>query len=130
MSVYETTQQAEAVFGALFTILVADEAASASMRDNGLTVRMVHTKPDCVLHVSAEQVRTGDDAPEEASVTIKMSCDTAHQLWLGNLMLPTAIATRKVRIRGKVSKVLELVPILQPAFDRYPELAGASGVAA
>jgi putative sterol carrier protein len=130
MSVYDTTEQAEHVFGELFNILIADATASASMRDNDLTVRLVHTKPDCVIYVSSDAVILGQDAPEQASVTIKMSCDTAHKLWLGNLMLPTAIATAKVRIRGKVSKVLELVPVLQPAFDRYPELAGASGVAA
>jgi putative sterol carrier protein len=71
----------------------------------------------------------GEEAPESASITIKMSCDTAHALWMGTLMMPTAVATGKVRIRGKVSKVIEFVPILQPAFDRYPEIAAASGVA-
>lgn len=130
MPKYETTEQAEHVFGQMFRILVEDEAANASLRENDLTVRLVHTKPDCIIHVSQDQVLLGDDAPEQASVTIKMSCDTAHKLWLGTLMLPTAIATGKVRIRGKVSKVLELVPILQPAFDRYPELSAESGVAA
>jgi hypothetical protein len=48
---------------------------------------------------------------------------------MGTLMMPTAVATGKVRIRGKVAKVIEFVPILQPAFDRYPEIAASSGVA-
>jgi putative sterol carrier protein len=78
--------------------------------------------------MSADQVLIGDDVPDSSTVTIKMSCDTAHALWSGTLMMPTAIATGKVRIRGKVSKVLELVPVLQPAFDRYPQIAAAHGV--
>lgn len=130
MPKYETTAQAEHVFGELFRILVADEAAFASLRENDLTVRLVHTKPDCQVYVAESGVLLGDDVPDSAAVTIKMSCDTAHKLWLGTLMLPTAIATGKVRIRGKVAKVLELVPILQPAFDRYPELSATSGVPA
>lgn len=128
MPVFPSTEAASAVFGELFAILSRQDSFTARMRDNGLTVRMNHIKPDCVIWVSADEMRTGDEAPEEAVITIKMSCDTAHALWLGKLMMPAAIATGKVRIRGKVAKVLELVPILKPAFDRYPEIAAAHGL--
>ncbi|HEX4725714.1 MAG TPA: SCP2 sterol-binding domain-containing protein [Pseudonocardiaceae bacterium] len=128
MSAYETTEQANTVFGELFEILVKDENFTTKLRDNGLTVRLLHTKPDCVIFVSPDGVSVGEDAPDEATITIKMSCDTAHTLWLGKLMMPTAVATGRVRIRGKVAKVLELVPILRPAFDRYSEIAAAHGI--
>lgn len=130
MPLYETTEQAEHVFGTLFKILVEDDNFTERLRESGLTVRLIHKKPDCTIFVSPDEVLIGDEAPENAAITIKMSCDTAHQLWMGTLMMPTAVATGKVRIRGKVAKVIELVPILQPAFDRYPEIAAESGVAA
>jgi putative sterol carrier protein len=129
MSAYDTTEKANAVFGELFHILIQDENFTTRLRESALDVRLIHTKPDCKVYVSPDEVLVGDDVPESAAITIKMSCDTAHKLWLGTLMMPTAIATGKVRIRGKVSKVIELVPILQPAFDRYPQLARESGVA-
>lgn len=129
MAMYETTEQAEHVFGQLFKILVEDENFTSRLRESGLTVRLLHKKPECNIFVSPDEVLIGE-IPDSSAITIKMSCDTAHQLWMGNLMMPTAVATGKVRIRGKVSKVIELVPILQPAFDRYPEIAAASGVAA
>jgi putative sterol carrier protein len=127
MPVYETSAQANEVFGELFRILVADETVQARLRESNLSVRLIHTKPDSQIYVSADQLIVGDDVPETATITIKMSSDTAHALWLGKLMMPTAIATGKVRIRGKVAKVIELVPILQPAFDRYPEIAANAG---
>lgn len=129
MPMYETTQQAEQVFGTLFRILAKDEAFTARLRESGLTVRLLQKKPDCTIFLSPDGVVVGDQAPENAAITIKMSCDTAHALWMGTLMMPTAVATGRVRIRGKVAKVLEFVPILQPAFDRYPEIAAASGIA-
>lgn len=129
MAVYETTEQAEQVFGELFNILIADETFAARLRDSGLTARLIHSKPECSIFISPDEVLFGDAIPD-AAITIKMSCDTAHSLWMGTLMMPTAVATGKVRVRGKVSKVIEFVPILQPAFDRYPQIAAASGVVA
>ena len=130
MTVYDTTDQAEQVFGSLFRILAEDEAFTTRLRDSGLTVRLLQSKPDCAIFLSPDGVVVGDQAPADAAITIKMSCDTAHALWTGALMMPTALATGRIRIRGKVAKVLEFVPILQPAFDRYPEIAAASGIAA
>jgi putative sterol carrier protein len=128
MPVYETTEQAEHVFGELFRILLEDETFTSQLRETGLTAKLVHKKPECTIFLSPDEVLIGDEAPETASITIKMSCDTAHALWMGTLMVPSAVATGKLRIRGKVSKVIEFVPILQPAFDRYPEIAATSGV--
>lgn len=129
MSTYDSSEKAYKVFGQLFEILVADPTFTERLRETNLDVRLVHTKPDCLIYVSPDEVRYGDEVPEKAAITIKFSCDTAHKLWMGTLMMPTAVATGKVRIRGKVAKVIELVPILQPAFDRYPEIAAANGIA-
>jgi hypothetical protein len=57
-----------------------------------------------------------------------MSSDTAHRLWMGTLTMPLALATGKVRVKGSVAKVVEFVPMLQPAFDRYPAIAEAEGL--
>ncbi|WP_046728018.1 SCP2 sterol-binding domain-containing protein [Streptomyces humi] len=128
MAVFESTEVAERVFGTLFEILLKDEQFTSQLRAGDMSILLTQTNPDCVLHVSADALTVGADAPEQATIRIKMSSDTAHQLWLGKLMMPTAIATGRVRIRGKVARVLELVPILRPAFDRYPELAEKEGL--
>ena len=66
--------------------------------------------------------------PYPPSITIQMSCTSADALWSGRLLMPIALATRKIKISGSVAKVIEFVPMLQPAFDRYPQIAAAAGV--
>ncbi|MEU7059276.1 SCP2 sterol-binding domain-containing protein [Streptomyces sp. NPDC046197] len=130
MATFSSGETAAEVFGRLFTVLLEDEEFVARARREELTVRLVHTRPDCQIFVSPQGVVIGEEAPQSAAITLKMSCDTAHELWMGRLMVPVAIATGRLRIRGKVAKVLELVPMLRPAFDRYPHIAAASGVGA
>ncbi len=126
--VYQTREQAVPVFAGLFQILIDDPDIVARMRAASLTVRMIQTKPDFQLHVSPDGVRVDDDV-SPAAITIKMSCDTADQLWGGRLLMPLALATGRVRVRGSLARVLEFVPLLQPAFDRYPALAAAAEAA-
>ncbi|MFJ8977421.1 hypothetical protein [Streptomyces sp. NPDC102282] len=130
MTVFTSSDMAYDVFGRLFGVLLEDEQFVEKARREGLSVQLVHTRPDCRIFVSSEGVLLGDEPPHKAAITLKMSCDTAHALWLGRLLVPAAIATGKVRIRGRISKVLELVPMLQPAFDGYPTIAAESGVGA
>jgi putative sterol carrier protein len=127
MPAYTSRDQAVSVFAHLFEILLEDDGFAAIVRDEGLTVRFVHTKPDFELFVDSSGVRV-DDCPAEATLSIKMSCDTADALWAGRLLMPIAVATGRIRIKGSVSKVIEFVPLLHPAFDRYPALASAAGV--
>jgi putative sterol carrier protein len=130
MTVFSSSEMASEVFGRLFGVLLEDEQFVEKARKEALSVQLVHTKPDCRIFVSSEGVVLGDDVPFKAAITLRMSCDTAHALWSGRLLVPAAIATGKVRIRGRIAKVLELVPMLQPAFDSYPTIAAESGVGA
>ncbi len=127
MTVFESKEQAVGVFTQLFEILLQDEAFSNRMRDGGLSLRLVQSKPDFVLHISENGVQL-DDTTTPAALTIKMSSDNAHALWAGQLLMPLALATGKIRVRGSVTKMLEFQPLLQPAFDRYPQIANEAGV--
>lgn len=128
MSVFPSGEKADAVFGRLFTVLLEDEQFVEKARKESLSVQLVHSRPDCRIFVSPDGVVVGDEAPFKPAITLKMSCDTAHALWLGRLPVPAAIATGKLRIRGRIAKVLELVLLLQPAFDRYPDIAADAGI--
>jgi putative sterol carrier protein len=129
MSTFDSAAQAERVFTSLFNILLEDDRFVSRVRQSNLSLQLIHTDPDVNLYVDAESgVRTGQQLP--ASIRIKMSSDTAHRLWMGKLMMPVALATGKVRVKGSVARVMEFVPLLQPAFDRYPAIAAAEGLVA
>lgn len=127
MPVFESSEKAEHVFSGLFSILLKDDTFTQRMRDSGISLHLIQVKPDVELSVTPDGVTAGPP-PQPAAIRIKMSCDTAHDLWLGKLLMPVALATGKVRIKGNVAKVLEFVPLLRPAFDRYPEIAKAEGL--
>ena len=127
MPAYTSREQAVSVFSQLFEIMLEDDAFQAIVRDEALSVRFVHTQPDFELYVDASGVRI-DGPPAVTTLAIRMSCDTADALWSGRLLMPIAVATGKIRIKGSVAKVIEFVPLLRPAFDRYPSLAAAAGI--
>lgn len=127
MAVFQTSEQAARVFTQLFETLIKDEGFAQRMRDAKISLHLIQVRPEFELFVTPDQVLAGPpDRP--AAIRIKMSCDTAHSLWLGKLVMPVALATGKVRIKGSVAKVLEFVPLLHPAFDRYPEIVRAENL--
>ena len=127
MPAYTSKAQAIEVFSQLFHILLEDDDFARLVRGQAMSVRFVHTKPEFELLVDSGGVRV-DAPPAPTTLMIKMSCDTADALWSGRLLVPIAVATGKIRIKGSVAKVIEFVPLLRPAFDRYPSLAAAAGV--
>ncbi len=129
MSAFTTKEQAVSVFTRLFEIMLEDETFTHTVRSQNLSVLFLHDDLGFTLFVDGSGVYV-DHAPHAPAITIKMTTDVADALWAGRLLMPMALATRKIRVKGKVSKVIEFVPLLQPAFDQYPSIAAAAGVGA
>ncbi len=129
MSAFTSKAQAASVFTRLFEILLEDDRFATTVRAEHLSVQFFHSAPDLTVFVDADGVWI-DETPRPPAISIKMSCDNADSLWAGRLLMPMAIATGKIRIKGSVAKVIEFVPLLQPAFDRYPAIAADAGVGA
>ena len=127
MPAFSSKEQAASVFTTLFEILLEDDRFSTTVRNEGLTVLFKHSDPDMTVYLDADGVYV-DEVPNAPAITIQMSCTTADALWAGRLLMPIALATRKIKISGSVAKVIEFVPMLQPAFDRYPQIAADAGV--
>ena len=124
---FSSKDQAASVFSTLFGILFEDDRFVSTVRTENLTVLFKHSDPELTLYLDADGVYV-DEVPNAPAITIQMSCTTADALWAGRLLMPIALATRKIRISGSVAKVIGFVPMLQPAFDRYPQIAADAGV--
>lgn len=129
MGAFTSKDQAASVFTTLFEILLDDERFASTVRREQLSVQFHHSAPDLTVFVNADGVWV-DEAPSAPTIAIKMSCDSADALWSGRLLMPIALATGKIRIKGSVAKVIEFVPLLQPAFDQYPTIAAGAGIGA
>lgn len=54
-------------------------------------------------------------------ITMQMKGDIAHKFWLRGLNLPKAMAFGQIVVKGPVHKIFELLPLMEPAQDVYPE---------
>lgn len=127
MSAFTSKDQAVSVFTRLFEIMLEDETFSQAVNSQNLSVLFLHDDLGFTVFVNGQGVYV-DERPHDPAITIKMTTDVADALWAGRLLMPMALATRKIRVKGRVSKVIEFVPLLQPAFDQYPAIAAAAGV--
>ena len=81
-------------------------------------------RPECLVRLSppylapAIRVKT----VVKPIVEMAMKADVAHDFWLGKVNVPFAIVSGKIMARGPVAKALQLLPVIKPAFDIYPNV--------
>lgn len=125
----ETAKAAEAaefaadVLAKLFAELSADQEFVNDLTSAGVTMLFVISAPDTQIFVSPGSVLVDPPQQQRATHTFVMSAATSHELWSGRLSFAAAVNHGRLRIYGPVAKVLELMPILAPVFERYSEFA-------
>lgn len=115
--------------------LVADDAIGASFMKAGASFRIIHAEPEAtfVLDATGGSVRLlhGEEAGSfDADVDLVMAAEDGHRFWLGRLNLPMSLARKKVKVTGGVTRLLGLIPALQPAYAMYADYLAAEGIAA
>jgi putative sterol carrier protein len=58
-------------------------------------------------------------AGAKSTVRLRMSSDNSNRFWQGKLNFTLAMAQRKVKLDGKRSVALKLLPLTTPLFDTY-----------
>ena len=90
--------------------------------DLGLRFDVTHTSPD-----EAEAGRflrwtwDGEGCNWDPVILIKMESDVANRYFQGKENLAMAVATGRIKVRGPVSKLLELGPVTRPIHALYRE---------
>jgi hypothetical protein len=121
MPVFEK-QVLEELFGDLWDRMIKETKFGPKLKEKNLSIFFVITDPDVVMYIDSNGVIMGEEAGlKKPIVTMKMSGDNVHKFWLRNLNIPKALATRQVIAQGPVAKVLQLIPIMRPGMEMYPE---------
>ncbi len=105
--------------------------AAKKFNDSGITIRFTLSDPEGTIWVIH-----GDDKPRvilgtydgKPDVEMILSSDNAHKFWLKQLSVPVAIATRKIKTKGSVTKVLGMIPLVNPIFELYPRYCKEKGM--
>jgi len=130
MGVFKDTNHLYEFLEDLWKYIVFESGLGDKMREYGVSYKYIISDPPGYLFVDPDNVITGDEANRDAVITMEMSGDTIHQFWLKKLSLPVALATRKIKAKGPIPKVLKMLPALKPVYEKFPEYCKKHGLPA
>jgi hypothetical protein len=117
--------------GSLLEELNDDPQLGPRFRRANTVVQYRTTNPDAVITVKLLEGENGQvDCGEttlEPEVELSMEADLAHRFWLGLVSPTKELARGNMKAKGPVAKILKLVPLARPGFDRYVERLEAEG---
>jgi len=128
MSVFKDTAHLYEFLEDLWNYIVFESGLGEKMKEYGVSYKYIITDPKGYLYVDAENVITGKEADRDAVITMELSGDTIHQFWLKKLSLPVALATRKIKSKGPIPKVLKMLPALKPIYEAFPRFCEKHGL--
>ena len=131
MPVFTDTEHMYKILGELFTKLLEDEVVSQKFNDDDINVKFSINDPDgeiWLLHGEEKPELVLGDSDAEPTVTMWLAGDDCHNFWLQKLKLPVALAKRKVKAKGPMTKILGMLPLLKPAYEAYPAICEENGL--
>jgi hypothetical protein len=131
-----TFASSEELYGALLPFyrkLVTDPVIAPRFAAADTSFRIRHIDPEGMFVLDATGpelvlLHGEDAAAADTEVELTMSGDDGHRFWLGKLNLPMALARKKIKVEGGVTKLLGIVPALQPAHAMYTSYAAEAGL--
>lgn len=130
MGYFTTSEQLYDVFTGFMKDMAADPVLGPKFVKSKTAFRINYTDPDASILVDCThdpiQITEGasDSKPD---VELTMKADNGHLFWMGKLKITTAITKRKVKVNGQVTKMMNLLPALDPAFARYRSYLAEKG---
>jgi hypothetical protein len=127
---FTTAEQLYDVFTGFMKDMAADPVLGPKFVKSKTAFRINYTDPDASILVDCThdpiQITEGasDSKPD---VELTMKADNGHLFWMGKLKITTAITKRKVKVNGQVTKMMNLLPALDPAFARYRSYLAEKG---
>lgn len=128
MSAFKDTEHMYEVLGDLWNYVIKETEFGPKLKEYEITYKFIINEPSGYIFVSHDQVITGSDANRDGVITMEMSGDTVHKFWLKQINLPVALATRKIKSKGPIPKVLKILPYLKPVYELYPSYCEKYGM--
>ena len=121
MGYFKDTNHMNEFLEDLWKYIVFESGIGEKMKEYGVSYKYILTEPDGYLYVDSETVITGEEANRKAVITMELSGDNVVKFWTKQLSLPVALATRKIKTKGPIPKVLKMLPALKPVYEIFPE---------
>ena len=128
MTVFANTEKMYEVLGSLFRKLMSNQEVLEKFIAAEITILFEIHDPPGQIWLTPDQGVVCGPLSAKPTITMSLSGDSCHKFWLKQLSMPVALATRKIKAKGPIPKVLKLLPLLNPAYEAYPAIATAHGI--
>lgn len=135
MGTYRDADQMYELLGGLFNDLTTDPVIAEKFAASGLVIQFKYTEPDAEIWLDASKkdpnnlgVICGPAEGLTAEVEMSMKADMAHEFWLGNVNLMVALTRKQIVAKGPIPKIMKLLPVIKPAYDKYKALLKDKGL--
>ena len=127
MSYFTSPQEVDCYLGGILRLAVVHPQIGPHLAEPGVVLGIRCTDPDAHLTVVlADPLSvTFDDTAQVAPVAdVELHCpaDVLDEVFRGRTSLPEALAAGSATARGRVSKVLKLLPVIEQIFPVYRDL--------
>jgi alkyl sulfatase BDS1-like metallo-beta-lactamase superfamily hydrolase len=132
LAIFTSSEQLYDVFAGFMDDMAADPVLGPKFVKSKTVFRINYTDPEASILVDCthDPIRITQGPSEvKPDVELTMSADNGHLFWIGKLKITTAITKRKVKVNGQVTKMMNLLPALDPAFARYRTYLAEKGYA-
>ncbi len=126
---YEDIDQLYEIYGRFMDSVLTDPKIGPKMSKAGIIIKFIYTDPDGEITIDLK------NPPEKPGyygtyylgpcelkedVWSKQAADFSHSFWHGLENPIAGVARGKIRQGGKVTAMLKLLPVVRPAFARFP----------
>jgi putative sterol carrier protein len=130
MSTFKDADEVYTYIGGVFEKATKEPSFIEATAGTGLVIRLIQTAPDATMIIDfpGQKVVTGEASEGmSSSVQLRMSSDNSNKFWQGRLNFTLAMAQRKVKLDGKHSVAIKLLPLTEPLFVTYKQLLKDTG---
>lgn len=121
MALFKDTKQMYELLEDIWKYMIFEKGLGDIMREYGVSYKWIITEPDGYFYADPDNVISGEQANRDAVIIMELSGDTIIKFWTKQLSLPLALATRKIKSKGPLPKVLKMLPALNPMYQIFPE---------
>ncbi len=136
MGIFKDSQEFYDCVGALMDEAKCDPKVGEKIAKSKIIIQFRYTDPEAMTTINARDKATQPnayvdiihgDCDLKPDVVMSMKADVAHAFWHGKVNLMGALAKKDIVAQGPISKILKLLPAVQPLYQRYPALLREKG---
>jgi hypothetical protein len=131
VTAFADTDDVYARLGRVLQQLARDPELAPSLEAADTCVRYELHEPDATITVGSRggapvRVDLGP-SEQEPEVVMRMDADIAHSYFMGDVDMTVALARGQITAEGPVSKILAVLPAVEPLLPRYRALVSPAG---